>query len=284
MTKRTAAVAGMFYPSRKDELISLIEKSFSSPVGPQTFPIKENREKKQLEYYVSPHAGYIYSGPIAAWTYFELSKIELPETVIILGPNHYGVGPDIATVERITEWETPLGIVSIDKELKQELVNANENIGESDLAHHREHSIEVQLPFLQYIFGEKKFKFVPIAMTYQSLESSIKLGQTIAKVCKNKEVIIIASSDLTHQEPYERAKEKDLAVLNAIEQMDVYEMYNIKQSKNVTMCGAGPIAATITAALETGRTKSKILKYASSGDTAGDKIRVVGYSSVKFYS
>ncbi|MHA1304427.1 MAG: AmmeMemoRadiSam system protein B [Candidatus Heimdallarchaeaceae archaeon] len=283
MTTRRAAVAGMFYPQNKDSLLHLIEESFRSPVGPQQLPSATKEKDEQTPFYVAPHAGYIYSGPIAAWTYFDLSKYTKPDTVVILGPNHYGIGPDIATVERVDEWETPLGKVRINKDLIEELTELDSDLRKDDRAHEKEHSIEVQLPFLQYIFNNE-FDIVPIAMTYQRHESSIKLGKTLAEICKNRNIVIIASSDFTHQEPYEQAKNKDLKIIQAIEQMDSILMYKIKEDLYVTMCGAGPIAATIQASLDTNRLTAKKLKYASSGDTAGDKYRVVGYGSIKFFS
>ena len=231
---------------------------------------------------VSPHAGYIYSGPTAAWSYLELSKYEKPEIVVILGPNHWGIGPDVAVPRKVEAWETPFGTVELDYEYIQRIEELSNIISESDDAHAREHSIEVQLPFLQYIYGSD-FKLVPIVLKNQSMDMSILLGEILAKAAAGKKIVFVASSDLTHYEPDEYAKEKDRKVLEAIEKMDLGAMYKIKYDLNVSMCGYGAIGTTIEVARRLQRAKGKILNYTTSGDTSGMKSQVVGYGSVAFY-
>lgn len=282
---RKPAVAGQFYPRSYNSLLEMIEeKCFKSKFGPGKLPkeIGEHISEKQ-PFVVVPHAGYIYSGPTAAWSYLELSKYEKPEIVVVLGPNHWGFGPDVAVPRKVEAWETPLGVVELDHEFIQRVEELSHVIGASDDAHAREHSIEVQLPFLQYIYGND-FKFVPIALKNQSMDMSILLGEILAKAAAGKNVVIVASSDLTHYEPHEYAKEKDYKVLKTIEKMNLEDMYTIKYELNISMCGYGAIGTTIEAAKRLHRTKGKILSYSTSGDTSGMKNQVVGYGSVAFYA
>ncbi len=283
MTIRHSAVAGTFYPSSKDSLVKAIEESFLHQQGPQKMPSLEREpfNSNATPFYMVPHAGYIFSGPIAAWSYFDLSQYKTPETIIIIGPNHYGLGPDIATIDKLDEWQTPLGSIEVDVDLIEQIRDINGNLKRNDVSHKKEHSIEVQLPFLQYIFSEE-FKILPITMTYQTYSDSVVLGRTIAEVVKDSNVVIIASSDLSHYEPYETAKLKDLKILDAISSLDSDLVYDTKSRYSISMCGIGPVAATIEASKITSRRKGKILKYASSGDTAGDKLRVVGYGAIRF--
>ncbi len=279
---RNAQYAGSFYPSNPDHLLQSIENSFTSSLGPQQLPNKDQVATDPFPYLLVPHAGYMYSGPIAAWSYLELSKYPLPSTVIILGPNHTGLGVDIGVPNKVQSWKTPLGEVEVNHELLEELVNSSSLIQKSDESHAREHSIEVQLPFLQYIF-DKQFNFVPIAMLNQGYDASMTLGEIIAKVSHGKNVLVIASSDFTHFESHDTATKKDNLILEAIEKMDSKEMYDIRLRLNVSMCGYGPIAGTIEAARRMGRKNARLLRYATSGDTSGDKSSVVGYGAVAFY-
>lgn len=279
---RNAQYAGSFYPGNSDRLNEAIENSFTTSLGPQQLPHKEPVETDLFPFLLVPHAGYIYSGPVAAWSYLELSKYPRPDTVIILGPNHTGLGADIGVPYKIESWRTPFGEVAINHELIEELLNYSSLIQKSDDSHAREHSIEVQLPFLQYIF-DKPFDFIPIALLNQGYDTSLVLGEIIAKACHGKNVLVIASSDLTHFESHSTATEKDNLILEAIEQMDTKEMYDIKHRLSVSMCGIGPIAGTIEAAKRMGRTKTRLLTYATSGDTSGDRSSVVGYGSAAFY-
>ncbi len=280
---RNAQYAGSFYPGNSDHLKESIENNFTCSLGPQQLPHKEPVETDPFPFLLVPHAGYVYSGPVAAWSYLELSKYPRPSTVIILGPNHTGFGADIGVPNKVESWRTPLGEIEVNHELIEELLNCSSLIRKNDDSHAREHSIEVQLPFLQYIF-DKPFNFVPIAMLNQVYDASMMMGEIIAKVCHGKNVLVIASSDFTHFESHNIATEKDNLILETIEQMDSKEMYDIKYRLNVSMCGIGPIAGTIEAAKRMGRKKARLLKYATSGDTSGDKSSVVGYGSVAFYA
>ncbi|MHA1222634.1 MAG: AmmeMemoRadiSam system protein B [Candidatus Heimdallarchaeaceae archaeon] len=284
MMKRKAQYAGSFYLRNPEALEKSIKECFLNPLGPGKLPSEISEKiEEPLPFILVPHAGYIYSGPVAAWSYLELCKYETPpDTIILLGPNHTGMGSEIAVPDQIMYWETPLGDVQINHDLIDKLIASNPHIKKSDISHAREHSIEVQLPFLQYILDES-FQIVPICLLNQGMDASLLLGETIGKVCQDESIIVVASSDFTHFEHNETAYQKDGKVLEAIQKMDIKAMYDIKYSLHVTMCGYGPIAATMEAAKKLGRTKCKILKYATSGDSSGMKDQVVGYGSAIFY-
>ncbi|MHA2255800.1 MAG: AmmeMemoRadiSam system protein B [Candidatus Heimdallarchaeaceae archaeon] len=279
---RSAQYAGSFYSNRSDDLLASINHCFKGPFGPQQLPEEVEKIEKLIPFLLVPHAGYMYSGPVAAWSYLELSKYPHPDTVIILGPNHTGFGADIGVPKEVNAWSTPLGDVEIDHTLIDKMVNASNHISKNDHSHAREHSIEVQLPFLQFALSEP-FKLVPISLMNQGLDAAILLGEVISDICSNENVVVIASSDFSHYESQESAKNKDSKVLDAIEKLDIKAMYDTKYSLNVSMCGHGPIGATIEAAKKTNRTKSKILSYATSGDVSGMKGQVVGYGAAAFY-
>ncbi len=277
MGKRNPAVSGYFYPSDREELLNQIRECFIHSVGPQKLP--PNLEKGKAIAFVCPHAGYIYSGPIAAHSYYWASSLEV-EMVIIVGPNHWGIGSGIATY-REGSWLTPLGEVEVDGEKAKELVKISGMVDFDESAHLREHSLEVQLPFLQYIYSNR-FKILPLCLNLQDKATALDLGKSIAEIVKDKKFLLIASSDLTHYEPYERAKEKDLKLLEQVIKLDISSYYTVLERLNVTACGYGAIATIMAACKELGATEVRLLKYASSGDTAGDKRSVVGYPSVMF--
>ncbi|MBY8999750.1 MAG: AmmeMemoRadiSam system protein B [Candidatus Heimdallarchaeota archaeon] len=279
---RNAQYAGSFYSSNAEQLVESIERCFNSSLGPQSLPLKDPVETDPHPFLLVPHAGYTYSGPVAAWSYFELSKYPSPDTVVILGPNHTGLGSDIGVPNKIKTWKTPLGEIKVNQELIEGMLEQSILIERSDDSHAREHSIEVQLPFLQYVIGND-FDFLPITLLNQSIDSSMMLGEIIAKVCEGKNVLVIASSDFTHFESHDSATKKDNQILEAIERMDTKTMYEIKYRLGVSMCGYGPIAGTMEVAKRTGRTRTKLLKYATSGDSFGDKGSVVGYGAAAFY-
>ncbi len=275
---RRAYVAGTFYPSDAKELRSLIEHCFTHEKFGCGLPKAE--EKKNVLGVVVPHAGYIYSGYVAAHAYKELAESGKPETIIILGPNHTGYGSGVAIMSEGV-WETPLGEIEIDSKLANTIFNNAEIIDIDELAHMYEHSIEVQLPFLQYIFND--FKIVPICMMLQDMETSYEVGKAITEACKDKNVRIVASSDFTHYESRESAKKKDSLAIEKIEKIDAEGFYKVINEKNISVCGPGPIMSLIFAAKELGVNNAKLLKYMTSGDVTGDKSAVVGYAAVAFY-
>ena len=276
MQLRKPAVAGMFYAGSPRELTEQIESCYKSKLGPGTMPQVNSQGSREIVAVVVPHAGYYYSGPVAAHAYKELANDGIFDAAIILGPNHTGYGPLVSLWAR-GEWETPLGRVEIDEEFAANLLKEGQGIIEADeKAHMHEHSIEVQLPWLQHLYGE--LKIVPIAMMAQDIETARTIGEAISKIGGN--TVIIASSDFSHYEPGPVAADKDRSVIEAIINLDEEELYRRRQSLDSTMCGFGPIASAIVAAKEMKAKGATLLKYATSGDTTGDFSRVVGYASI----
>ena len=276
MQLRKPAVAGMFYAGSPRELTEQIESCYKSKLGPGTMPQVNSQGSREIVAVVVPHAGYYYSGPVAAHAYKELANDGIFDAAIILGPNHTGYGPLVSLWAR-GEWETPLGRVEIDEGFAANLLKEGRGMIEADeKAHMHEHSIEVQLPWLQHLYGE--LKIVPIAMMAQDIETARTIGEAISKIGGN--TVIIASSDFSHYEPGPVAADKDRSVIEAIINLDEEELYRRRQSLDSTMCGSGPIASAIVAAKEMKAKGATLLKYATSGDTTGDFSRVVGYASI----
>lgn len=273
MNIRKPAVAGMFYAGTARELEEQIEWCYKHELGPGAIPRVNRKGLREIVAIVVPHAGYYYSGPVAAHAYNELAEDGVFDTAVILGPNHTGYGYPVSLWAGAS-WSTPLGEVEINKELAQRLLGGV--IKADETAHIHEHSIEVQLPWLQYLY--KKVKIVPITMLAQDIETARTVGKAIAQAGDN--VIIVASSDLTHYEPHSVAMEKDSSVIEAIVALDEEELYGRCERLDCTMCGYGPVASAIVAAKEMKAQKANLLKYATSGDTSGDFSRVVGYSSI----
>ena len=275
MQIRTPAVAGMFYPGEKNKLTELIQDCFTHPFGPG-----KNQEKKQPKIFgvICPHAGYVYSGPIACNSINSISS-ESPELFIIVGPNHWGIGRSVATMKDC-KWETPLGSVEVDSESAEEISKLSQFIESDYFSHTREHSLEVQIPILQQTFSN--FKILPISLINQSKEIAHDVGLAMSKIAKKKNTIIIGSSDFTHYEPNDFAHEQDRALMEPILEMDVEKFYDVLQKRKVTACGYGAIASTMIACKELGATKGELLRYATSGDVTGDTSSVVGYGSIVF--
>ena len=274
MIVRPPVVAGMFYNLDSEMLKKQIGGCFKHEFGPKK--IKEERFKVAIV----PHAGYAYSGPIAAWVYSRIPKCNY----LILGPNHTGLGSKFAIMKEGT-WKTPLGPVEIDKELAGKLLERNPLFEYDIVAHEREHSIEVQLPFLQYRF-DGEFKFVPICIlnefpTLDFLEECRAVGKTIAEVLKEeKNWIVLASSDFSHYIPYEDAYEIDNYVIEAILRLNEKDFFARIQEKNASVCGFGAIAVAIVIAKELGAKEGRLLCYKTSGDVTFDRGAVVGYASI----
>lgn len=261
---RQPTVAGQFYPLSPKTLKKEVNRFFS---GIDT-------SQRNVIGAVVPHAGYTYSGSVAAHVYAVLPKAD---TYIILGPNHTGLGSLVSVSQ--DSWSTPLGEVGVDVELARSLAGSIVDLDE--LAHNFEHSIEVQLPFLQYRFGND-FKILPICMGLQDEETAVEVGNEIARAVKEsgKKVVIIASSDFTHYQPADIARDVDQHLIEAILDMDVPEFYRRRAEMDISACGYGPIAAMVTATNALGAKKPSLLKYATSGDVTGDMSAVVGYAAI----
>jgi len=272
---RSPAVAGMFYHLNPEMLRKQIKGCFNHKLGP-----KKIKEEKFIATIV-PHAGYPYSGPIAAWTYSKISKCNY----VILGPNHRIFGSKFG-VMREGVWKTPIGSAKINKEVTTKLIESNPLLEYDVISHEAEHSIEVQLPFLQYRFKDD-FEFVPISVinefpSFDFLEECKIVGKTIAKVIKKekKKWIVIASTDFSHYIPYDLAYSTDKDVIDAILELDEREVFAKIQERNASVCGFGPIVIAISVSKELGAKKGRLLKYATSGDVTFDKGAVVGYASI----
>lgn len=279
MRIRRPAVAGQFYSSNPEELRTEIRDSFLSPQGPGRLPPGEF--EGQAFATINPHAGYMYSGGFASNSFYALSSRRSIDVVVILGPNHYGLGSGVAAPQSEV-WETPLGKVDVDVQLARQLLLSTKLVDLDDAAHWREHSVEVQVPFLQFSL-RSGFKVLPISMAMQDMETAVEVGDSLGRLLSGRDSLLIASSDFTHYEPASEAKKKDEAALKDILSFDVTGLYRTIERLGVTMCGYGPVAAVLTAAKHLGADKAKLLKYGSSGDVTGDFSSVVGYASVVLY-
>jgi len=277
---RPPAQAGTFYPDTEGALRTQIHNCFLHPLGPRTIPSIPATPNDQLVAIVVPHAGYHYSGPVAANSYYQLASSGLRESVIILGPNHTGYGSGVSTMTN-GQWATPLGEVPINRSLASSITRLSGLIDIEDEAHKSEHSIEVQLPFLQFIYP-RRFQFVPICMMLQDLETSVEVGKAIAKAAAGTGAMLIASSDWTHYESQESAKKKDMEAIQAVLEMDEKKFQDTIEENHVSACGYGPVTAIIHASKVLGAKQAKLLSYQTSGDTAGDKRSVVGYAAIAF--
>jgi AmmeMemoRadiSam system protein B len=277
MQIRTPAVAGMFYPGETNELKKSIHDSFLHSFGPGKLPPTESSEK--IFGVICPHAGYMYSGPIACNSIYSISDSPA-DLYIIIGPNHWGIGCSVASMKDCL-WETPIGAVEVDTKAADEISKLAKIIELDFFSHTKEHSLEVQIPILQETFSNK-FKILPIALVNQDKEVAIEVGKAMAKIAQKKKTMIIGSSDFTHYEPNDFAHKQDKALIEPILKMDIDGFYDVLHKRQVTACGYGAIAATMIASKELGATKGTLLRYATSGDITGDKSSVVGYGSIIF--
>jgi MEMO1 family protein len=277
---RKPYVADAFYAGTKTSLTKQITDCFTHPFGPGQVPKPNQQGPRRILGLVCPHAGYMYSGPVAANGYSKLAIDGQPNVCIILGPNHTGMGSGLS-IQTEGAWETPVGITRVDSDLARGIQKSSSIIDVDERAHASEHSIEVQLPFLQFLFKDA-IEFVPICMMMQDLTTSRELAKTIVENTKDKNVAIIASSDFTHYEPQADANRKDREAIDAILKLDDEQLNELGESNRVTMCGYGPITTLIAAAKMLGNVSADLLAYKTSGDITGDKSAVVGYSSLTF--
>lgn len=280
MKLRYPAVAGSWYAGSAFSLQKQIEQLFMHGLGPGSIPSVVDDGPRKLVGLVVPHAGYMASGPIAAHAYHHLAKDGKPDVVVIFGPNHTGHGSALSIMNE-GAWRTPLGDVEIDSETGEKILRAASIVDVDDRAHLYEHSIELQLPFLQYLYGSG-FKFVPICFMIQDPKSSHEVGKAVASALKGRVGLVIGSSDLTHYEPQKSAEKKDGLAVDAALDMNEEKYYHIVESYGISTCGYGPVIAAITAAKKLGAKKAELLKYGTSGDVLGDRSAVVGYASIAF--
>ncbi len=276
---RQPAVAGAFYPDNPEILKELIESCFLDDAGVGYMPELGSFDDGDYPINVMvPHAGYQYSGAIASHGYCEIVKNGFPEVFIIISPNHTGFGSEISVFNE-GEWITPLGNVEVDDEFANAIIESSDIASADFTAHIREHSIEVQLPFLQYFSDD--FKIVPITMGRQTFVTSNDLANAIFDAAKklNKSYCVIASTDLSHFNNQEKANKVDGFVLEDIEEMNEFKLFEEVVQYNITMCGYGPVMTTMSLSKRCEKATSEILAYGTSGDVTGDFTSVVGYAS-----
>ncbi len=295
MKVRKPAAFGFYETIDKDNLIKQLETCFLEDFGPGNLPsVGEKVGERSILSIVSPHAGYYYSGQIAAQGFYALASEGKPDIIVIIGPSHYG-WPGVALMSS-GFWESPLGLTEIDTDLARAIQGKSVVISEEDRPHRSEHSLEVELPFLQYIFGAESFKIVPIAMGFMDYTTSKEVGEGVASAIKEseKDVIIVTSTDLTHygamygyapigtspiEKVIEWVHETDGEIITTIESLDAESLIDLVINEGFTMCGCAPVASGIIAAKALGATKGRTLKYATSYDIRGSKEAIVGYLS-----
>ncbi len=276
---RLPVVAGQFYEGTEETLLKRLESCFLQAGGPGRAPEGAIGTQRKIKSLIAPHAGYMYSGKPAAHSYINLYEDGRPDHIVIIGPNHSGMGAPVAVCDE--DWKTPLGLAKYDRQLGSLIVDRNKFATSDCIAHSSEHSIEVQIPFLQYAFGED-FSFVPICLRDYRYETIESLGKTIAELAADMDILVIASSDFTHFESAQSAKMKDNQAMEFLEYLDPKGFMNFVQEHRVSICGSGPIATSLVFAKELGATNFKLLKYATSGDVTGDNSNVVAYVSGMF--
>ena len=263
---REPAVAGRFFPGNSEELEQTVAGYLISETEPQSAIGA-----------VMPHAGYIYSGPIAGQT---AASLIIPRTVIILGPNHTGMGPAVSVFPG-GSWRMPFGDVAVNSALVEQILQRCELAHPDQLAHLREHSIEVQLPFLRYARGTE-LDFVPITVSRLGKDECRMIGKAIADVINDREdeILLVASSDMTHYETHASAKAKDSEAISKILDLDPDGLMDVVASRDISMCGIFPTAIMLHAAMALGATSARLVRYGTSGEVSGDYEKVVGYAGI----
>lgn len=264
---REPVVAGTFYPGLSQTLKKELNKY-----------IQFASVKKKAIGLISPHAGYVYSGACAGKGF---GGVEIPNDVIILGVNHHGFGKPFA-VDGHDYWSTPLGEVAINHQLREMLVEPSNIFFIDNLVGIREHSLEVQVPFIQFL--NPNAKILPITISSHDINQLLNAGKEIAKIIKNtSDVLIVASSDMSHYVDAKTAKEKDNIAINQILQLNPRGLFENVVKERISMCGVCPTTIMLSAALELGATKAEIIDYTNSGQVSGDYLEVVAYLSMMVY-
>jgi len=268
---RKSTASGSFYPADPDALRKQIDGFMDNaePLG-----------LSNIKAIISPHAGYIYSGQIAAYSFKQVAGIKY-DSILIIAPSHTEYF-DYASVYHGDAYETPLGPVKIDKKRADVLAGSSPLIQQSAYGHHDEHSLEVQLPFLQAVFG-KDMSIVPVVIGNQSRENIEELGSIAGELFSDDNILVIASTDLSHYHPYDTASGLDEKVSGLIGLFDTGGLMEEFLADKAEMCGGGPVVAAMMISAAMGADSSKIIKYANSGDVSGDRSAVVGYLSAAFY-
>ncbi|MCP5005540.1 MAG: AmmeMemoRadiSam system protein B [Planctomycetes bacterium] len=262
---RLPVVSGSFYPGSKAALIEEMERL-----------LDEKTERKKVLGLISPHAGYTYSGRVMGSVF---SAVDVPDTVVILAPNHTGVGSPFSIWSH-GNWRTPLGEVLTDEELVQEVTGSCNFLKVNKEAHLREHSAEVVLPFLQYL--NPRAKIIVVVISSKNCEDLIVFGQSLGSVLVRirKDALVIASSDMTHYENQQSATRKDALAISEIVALKEADLYRVVQEHNITMCGSGPVISMLACSKERVATNAELIRYETSGVVSGDYDSVVGYAGI----
>jgi hypothetical protein len=264
-TIRIPAVAGQFYNADTQDLKNQIEEY-----------IDNTAEKKDCIGAVSPHAGYMYSGSVAGSLY---SNIRIPGTVVLLGPNHTGIGERISLMQT-GEWSMPFGSMSVSEDFSSILLRKTGIISVDNRAHLLEHSLEVQLPFIHYF--NKDAHIVPVLLMSVGIDDCRELGHALAEAIKDHtgKTLIIASSDMSHYVSDELARKKDKLAIDRVIDIDPDGLYDVIKKQNISMCGFLPATVMLFAARELGANEGELIKYSTSGEMSGDYEHVVGYAGI----
>ncbi len=268
MSRRLPAVAGQFYSASPQALRAEVERCQDPEGRPEPMLIG-----------ISPHAGLMYSGPVAGAVY---ARLALPETVVLIGPNHTGLGPSVSVYPE-GSWLMPGCEVPVDRSLAQVILSRFPEAAPDESAHRYEHCLEVQLPFLTH--ARQDLHIVPIVLGTTNPEACRRLGRTLASVIRERaagdpssQALILATTDMTHYEPDHVARERDAHAIGAIESLDPDTLYAEVRARGISMCGLGPTLVAMEIARACGATHASLIRYATSGDVGGDRDRVVGYA------
>jgi AmmeMemoRadiSam system protein B len=264
---RLPAVAGQFYPGDPKELSALVEKYTKE---------EEPRQKVKVRACLVPHAGYMYSGAIAGAVF---ARIAIPKKILILGVRHYPRGESLAILSE-GAWRTPLGDAPVETPLAARLLKQCPALREDSVAHSREHSLEVELPFLQVL--SPGFSFVPVAVGTLRYEELREAGEGIARALEEagEEILVVTSSDMNHYEDDDTTRQKDEKAIERMLNLDAKDLYDVCREERISMCGLGPAVTMLTAMKRLGAKKAELVRYATSGDVNGNRKEVVGYAGM----
>lgn len=277
---RRPAVAGQFYEGSRAALLAEIEQAYLGARGPGELPQVAPGWSAKMLGLVSPHAGYMYSAPVAAHGFLALAREGRPEHCVVIGPNH-GRGAWVSAIQTAGAWASPLGDAPVDEALAAEIAAAVPFLTDEPGAFDAEHSLEVQIPFLQHLYGPD-FSFVPIMMLDQDLGAARELGQALGRLLAGRNALVVASTDMTHMESRKVATAQDALLIERLEALDPEGLLAERARKHITMCGYGPTAAMLFAAKAQGASRAVTFRYGDSGE-AHVMSEVVGYLSAGVY-
>jgi len=269
---RPPAVAGQFYPESGAELARAIEESFRSPRGPGELPTHHRSPERRIRAAIVPHAGYEFSGPIAALAYAQVAAERPPESVLVLGVDHHGAGEGPALSD--VPWMTPLGPTPIDESLRKALTHPPVAVDEA--AHALEHSIEVQLPFLEYVLPHPRF--VPLQVPFDTLPELERVARVVADAVRGRDTLLIASTDFSHYVPASTAQRLDRLAIETILSRDATALYETVAENDISMCGIAPTTVLLSALAEE-PLSTRLLRWGHSGEAVAMR-DVVGYAAL----